>query len=156
MRKSKLDTPHVKKEVIQLATGESQSSIAQDIGVNRSQVSRFARREDDKPFLEQELMKLLEAVRDAVENIKKLVMGMQKIPQKDTRRRELAYKPCVDILRAGGIMPNAVQSPVITNIFQQNNHFSSTLVQEILQKYMTSSLVNWKPDGWAKDDHETP
>jgi transcriptional regulator with XRE-family HTH domain len=63
MKKSKLDNPPVKAEVVKrLATGESQSSIAEDIGLHRSQVSRLAKREDVKPFIEAEQMKLVEAV----------------------------------------------------------------------------------------------
>ena len=74
MKKSKLDSPHIKAEVIKrIAVGESQSRIAGDVGLHRSQVSRFARREDIKPFIEQEQLKLLEAVPDAVENLTGLV-----------------------------------------------------------------------------------
>lgn len=47
MKRSKLDVSHIKKEVIRrLAVGESQRSIAKDVGVDHSQISRFARRED--------------------------------------------------------------------------------------------------------------
>ena len=62
MKKSKLDNPHIKQEVVKrLAVGESQNAIAQDFGLNKSQVCRFAKREDIRPFIEQEQMNLLEA-----------------------------------------------------------------------------------------------
>ena len=155
MKKSKLDKPGFKQGVIKrLALGESQSGIARDVGVNRSQISRFAGREDIKPFPEQELMNLLEAVPDAVENIKKLVREMKGIPKKDTKRLELAYKACLDTLRAGGIMASPVQSQIITNTYQQNNHFQSPLVQETIRKH-TESLLNWKPEGWTEEDDKT-
>ena len=50
MKKSKLDTPHIKQEVVKrLAVGESQRSIAMDVGVDHSRISRFIRREDVNP-----------------------------------------------------------------------------------------------------------
>ena len=65
MKKSKLDKPGIKQEVIQrLAIGETQASIARDVGLDRSQVCRFARREEIRPFIEREQMKLVEAVPD--------------------------------------------------------------------------------------------
>ncbi len=75
MRKSKLEIPHIKEQVIKrLAVGENKKSIAKDVGLHRSQISRFANREDIKSFIEQEQMKLVEFVPDAVENVKELVI----------------------------------------------------------------------------------
>jgi transposase-like protein len=74
MRKSKLDSPHTKVRVVkQLAPGQSQSSIAKEVGLNQSQVCRFANREDIRTLIEQEQARLLEVVPDAVENVKDLV-----------------------------------------------------------------------------------
>ena len=58
MRKSKLDTPHIKEMVVKkLAVGESQESIAKDVGLNQSQVSRWiANREDIRSLIEQQQM----------------------------------------------------------------------------------------------------
>ncbi len=90
MRKSKLDVPHIKKQVIKrLATGEPQASIAKSVGLCQPQISRFANRGDIKPFIEQEQIRLAEAVPDAVDNVKELVKEMRDIPKKDIRRREL-------------------------------------------------------------------
>jgi predicted XRE-type DNA-binding protein len=47
VKKSKLDNPYIKEKVIkQLAVGESQNKIAEQVGLNQSQVSRFKNRED--------------------------------------------------------------------------------------------------------------
>jgi hypothetical protein len=44
-----------------LAVCETQKSIAKDVGLNQSQISRFAMREDIKPLIEQEQQKLISA-----------------------------------------------------------------------------------------------
>ena len=93
MKKSKLDNPPTKAEVIKrLAAGDSQGSIAEDIGLHQSQVCRFAKREDIRPFIEAEQIKLVEAVPDAVENVKELVRDMKNIPAKETKRRNLPIR----------------------------------------------------------------
>ena len=91
-------------------------------------------------------MKLVEAVPDAVENVKELVREMKAIPPKDIKRRELAYKASLDTLKAVGIMPSPVQSLLITNIYQKTNIFQTPLVKEILQKF-AKSLAGSEPDG---------
>ncbi|MGE5254140.1 MAG: helix-turn-helix domain-containing protein, partial [Planctomycetaceae bacterium] len=93
MKTSKLDIPHIRQEVVKrLAVGQTQADIARDFGLHRSQVSRFAKRADTRQFIEAEQMKLLEAVPDAVENVKGLVREMKDIPKGDTKRRELSYR----------------------------------------------------------------
>ena len=141
MKKSKLDRPPVKAEVIKrLATGESQSSIAEEVGLNRSAVNRFAKREDIKPFIEREQMKLVEAVPDAVENVKELVREMRNIPSKETKRRELSYKASNDLLKAVGIMPAQTQAPLIKCIFNDNRLIISPVVMELLSLQGTQVL----------------
>ena len=65
-------------------------------------------------------MKLVDAVPDAVENIKELVREMKDTPKKDIKRKEPAYKASVDVFRAVGIMPSPVQPQLITNIYSDN------------------------------------
>ena len=134
----KLDSPQIKETAIKrLAVGESQANIAQWVGVHQSQVSRFANREDVRTFIEQEQMKLIEAVPDAVENVKKLVREMKNIPKKEIKRTELGYKASHDVLKAVGLMPTPVQSQVITTIYNDNrNQTLLPLIQEILRKYL--------------------
>jgi hypothetical protein len=139
VRRSKLDNPHIKKEVVQrLAVGDRPKSIAKDVGLSSSQIYRFAKREDIKPFIEQEQIKLLEVVPDAVENVKELVREMKDIPKEEIKRRELSYKASLDTLKAVGIMPTPVQSQIITNIYQENNLIVSPAVQEIIRKHVRS------------------
>ena len=141
MKKSKLDRPPVKAEVIKrLAVGESQSSIAGEVGLHRSQVSRFAKREDVRSFIEEEQMKLVEAVPDAVENVKELVREMRNIPSKETKRRELSYKATQDVLKSVGIMPAQTQAPLIQNIYNDNRFLLSPVVIELLSKHGTQVL----------------
>lgn len=147
MRKSKLDIPHIKQEVVKrLAVGESPNSIAKDVELHPSQIYRFAKKEDVKPFIEEEQMKLLEVVPDAVENVKDLVREMKDIPKKETKRRELPYKASLDTLRAVGIMPSPVQSQIITNIYQQNNLQMSQLAQAILEEHVKSLMFHKDKD----------
>ncbi len=137
MKKSKLDNPHIRQEVVKrLAVGESKAAIARDFGLHRSSVSRFAKREDIRPFIEQEQMKLVEAVPDAVENVKELIREMKDIPKGDTKRRELSYRASLDTLKAVGIMPSPVQSQVITTIYnEQRNQIIAPAVWELINKF---------------------
>src|SRR3990170_5155409 len=136
MRKSKLDTPHIKKEVIKrLAVGESQSSIANSVGLDQSQVSRFSSREDIRAFIEEEQKKLLEVVPDAVGNVMSLVREMKDIPAKDTKRRELSYKASTDVLKSVGLLPTPLQSQTLVNICSTKNVFMSPVMEDALKKY---------------------
>ena len=84
---------------------------------------------------------MVEAVPDAVDNVKTLVKEMKTIPEKDIKRRELSYKASIDTLKAVGIMPTPVQSQVISNIYQQNNLILSPAVQEIIDKHIKSLML---------------
>jgi len=148
VKKSKLDSPPIKKEVIQrLAVGESQERIARDVGLHQSQISRFVGREDVKPFIEQEQMRLLEAVPEAVQNVKELVREMKKIPKKEIKRRELAYKASLDTLKAGGIMP----SPFPSIVIQDNRTYNNPLLQQVLSVHFRS-LIGDDSGFQAEDD----
>ena len=136
MRRSKLDTPHIKKEVIKrLAVGEPQNSVAKDVGLDQSQVSRFSRREDIQAFIEQEQKRLLDVVPDAVENVMSLVREFKNIPAKETKRRELSYKASTDVLKSVGLLPTPVQSQTLVNICSTKNVFMSPVMEEALKKY---------------------
>jgi hypothetical protein len=136
MKKSKLDNPHIRQEVVRrLAVGEKKATIARDFGLHRFSVCRFAKKEAIKPFIAQEQMKLLEAVPDAVENVKELVGEMKDIPKGDTKRRELSYRASLDTLKAVGIMPSPIQSQVITTIYNdQRNQVIASVVWELLKQ----------------------
>ena len=55
---SKLDKLPVKQEVIhKLAVGEPQTSIAKQVGVNQSTISRFANKDEAQVLIEEEQLK---------------------------------------------------------------------------------------------------
>ncbi len=56
-KRARLDVPHVKTEVVKrLAVGETQTSIAEQFGVDQSQVSRFASKDEIRQLVEEEQM----------------------------------------------------------------------------------------------------
>jgi predicted transcriptional regulator len=154
VKKSKLDNPHIKKRVIQeLALGKSQGSIAKEVGVSQSQVSRFASRDDIKPFLEKEFMRLVELVPDALDNVEEVIKDkIENIPKNNIKRRKFVLDTSTDALKAVGIMPTPVQSQVITNIYQKNL-FITPAMQEILNNHLKSlmSFGKWE-ENTEKDD----
>jgi hypothetical protein len=142
-KKSKLEDPRIKQRVIQgLAICETQKSIAKDVGISPSQISRFSSKEEIKPFIEKEQMRLVEAVPDAVENVKELVTEMKSIPKKDIKRRELCYKASVDTLKAVGIMSTPIQSQVIAKIYNDNRMVLSPFLKGIIDEHLRK-LNEW-------------
>jgi hypothetical protein len=139
MKKSKLDAPHIKAQVVrQLATHQSQNSIAKEVGLNQSSVCRFANREDIIRLIEEEQARLLGVVPDAVQNMKDLVTEMPNIPKKDVKRRELSYKASKDVLKSVGLLPTPVQSQVFINLYQGNNQILSPVIMHILEQISKS------------------
>lgn len=136
MRKSKLELPHIKKQVIgDIVAGKSQSEVAREVELHPSQVCRFLKKEDVQELIEQESLRLLEAVPDAVQNVKDLVYGMKSIPKKDTKRQELAYKATSDVLKAVGLLPSSKESQVLINIYQQNIQTMNPVLVELLKRH---------------------
>ena len=101
----KLD--HVKDKVVKmLAVNEPQTGIAKQVGVNQSTISRFANKDEAQILIEEEQLKLVEALPDAVQNVKDLVEEMKDIPKDDIKRRELSYKASKDVLKATNVFPS--------------------------------------------------
>jgi len=145
MKKSKLDNPVIKESVIkQIAVGVPQKEIAKQVGLDRSQISRFSNRKDIKPFIEHEQLRLVEVVPDAVENVKNLVRGMKDIPEGENKRRELSYKATSDVLKSVGLLATPVHSQTLVNIYNNNSdiHFAPE-VMEILKRHLHENI----PDG---------
>jgi predicted transcriptional regulator len=139
VKKSKLEAPHIKERVIkQLAVGESQNSIAREMGLHQSQVSRFANREDIKSLIEHEQRRLLEAVPDAVQNIKDLVSDMKDIPKDNIKQRELSYKASKDVLKTVGLLPTPIQSQTLINLYQDNKAIISPKVMQMLVNHINN------------------
>ncbi len=116
----KLDSLHIKDNVVKkLAVGETQTSIAEKIGVNQSTVSRFANKDEARILIEEEQLKLAEVTPDAVQNVKDLVKEMPTIPKDDIKRRELSYKASKDVLKATNIFPSPQYAHSIYNYQDQ-------------------------------------
>ena len=128
----KLD--HVKDDVVKkLAIGKSQTSIAEQVGVDQSTISRFANKNEARARIEEEKLKLAEATPDAVQNVKDLVEEMKGIPKDDIKRRELSYKASRDVLKATNIFPSPqfAHSIYNDNRIQTQNNISPTITKLI-------------------------
>ena len=124
-RMARLDIPHVKTEVVKrLAVGETQTSIAEQFGVDQSQVSRFVAKDEIRELIEEEQKKLIDVVPDAVENVKTLVQEMKDIPKDDIKRLQLAYKASKDVLKAVGLFPTPQYAHSLTNIYNDNRRLN--------------------------------
>ena len=101
----KLD--HVKDKVVKMLTaGEHQTSIAEQIGVDQSTISRFANKSESRQLIAKEQEKLVKVLPDAVQNVKDLVKETKDIPKDDIKRRELSYKASKDVLKATNVLPS--------------------------------------------------
>jgi hypothetical protein len=135
VKKSKLDTPHIKGKIVkELAVGKSQNAIAQEIGMNQSNVCRFANRDDIKSLVEEEQKRLLKMTPDAVQVYIDLIT--EDIDKGDIKRRELQLKVCRDVLKSGGILPTPVNSQTLINIHDENKPILHPIVMEIISKHI--------------------
>ncbi|MBU1209262.1 MAG: helix-turn-helix domain-containing protein [Proteobacteria bacterium] len=136
MAKKILENEEAKETIAKaIAGGESQTAIAQTLGVSQSTISRLAKREDVKALIDAESLNLLGVLPDAVENVKELVREMKNIPEKETKRRELSYKASHDVLKAAGLMPTPVQSQVIQNIYNDNRIHVHPVIEALLKQH---------------------
>lgn len=129
-----LNNPQKRTEIIQgLACGKSQASISKQVGISQQHVSRIASRDDIQACVEQERLRLVEVIPDAVQNVKDLVTGMKHIPKNEIKRLELAYKATKDVLCSVGLL----KSPYI-NI--NNDNRQQTVIRPevfaIIGKYL--------------------
>ncbi len=136
---SKLNELPVKQEVVhKLAVGETQTSIAKQVGVDQSTISRFANKDEAQALIEQEQIKLAEAVPDAVQNVKDLVEEMKDIPKDDIKRRELSYKASKDVLKATNVFP----SPQYANNIYNDNSQNNTIITPAFQAFLDFQAKN--------------
>ncbi len=132
----KLD--HVKDDVVKkLAVGESQTSIAKQVGVNQSTISRFANKDEAQILIEEEQLKLVEVLPDAVQNVKDLVEEMKDIPKDDIKRRELSYKASKDVLKATNVFPSPQYAH---NIYNDNSQ--QTVISASYQAFLDFQADN--------------
>ncbi len=132
----KLD--HVKDKVVKmLAVGEPQTSIAKQVGVNQSTISRFANKDEAQILIEEEQLKLVEVLPDAVQNVKDLVEEMKGIPKDDIKRRELSYKASKDVLKATNVFPSPQYAH---NIYNDNSQ--QTVISPSYQAFLDFQATN--------------
>ncbi len=130
----KLDAQHIKNNVVKkLAVGETQTSIAEQIGVDQSTISKFTSKDDVRTLIEDEQLKLAEVTPDAVQNVKDLVEEMKDIPKDNIKSRELSYKASKDVLKATNIFPSPQFAHNIynDNRIQTQNNISPSIIKLI-------------------------
>ncbi len=128
----KLD--HVKDDVVKkLAIGKSQTSIAEQVGVDQSTISRFAKEDKNIQLIEEEREKLVRVLPDAVENVKTLVEGMKDVPEDNIKKLELCYKASKDTLKATGLFP----SPQFAHNIYNDNRTQTVVEPGIRELFST-------------------
>jgi hypothetical protein len=107
-------------------------------------VRTVLKRDEVKKFLEDEQLRLMEIVPQAVDNVKELVNGMRKIDLKDYGEKELSaygvdkrlgYEATRDSLKMSGIM-STEPSSITNNFYQKNQFIISPIVQEIINRHV--------------------
>ncbi len=131
---SKLNELSVRKEVAhELAIGKTQTDIAKQVDVDRSQISRFASKDKNKKLIEEAKENLIEVVPGAVRNVKDLVEEMPTLAKDDIDNRKLAYKASQDTLKATGLFPTQSNNYIKNQVNIQDN---STTISPAFQEYM--------------------
>ena len=135
MGKKMLESEAVKEQIAKaLVGGQSQAVIAQAVGVSQSTISRLANKGDVRALIERESLRLLEAVPQAVENVKVLVNEMPDIPKGDIKRRELSFKASKKVLESAGLLNTPSPSPTFVNIVNAGTTVISPVIDRILRE----------------------
>ncbi len=141
----KLD--HVKDDVVKkLAVGEPQTSIAEQVAVDQSTISRFASKDENRALIEEQKGELVKVLPDAVQNVKDLVTEMPTIPKDDTKNRELSYKASQDVLKATNIFPSPQFAHNIYNDNRQQTQIISPNVLDMFAQHAKSLIDNGEED----------
>jgi hypothetical protein len=141
MKPSRLDAPGIREKVVRdLDLGRNKAEIAREVGLSRSQVSRYSQREDVRAELENLWMRLVEVAPDAVTNMQTLVRGMKK--SKNVKDRELAYKASLKVLEGTGILPSQAPTVLVQNIINNQTNIMDARSQEILSRYMAEDVLD--------------
>ncbi len=137
---SKLNELSIRKEVAhQLAIGKTQTEIGEQVGVDRSQISRFPNKDENKKLIEEAKENLVEVVPSAVQNVKDLVEEMPTLAKDDIDNRKLSYKASQDTLKATGLFPTQSNNFIRNQVNIQDN---STTISPAFQEYMDYKSKN--------------
>jgi predicted transcriptional regulator len=129
----------VKMEIAKALAGKvSQQTIADQLGVSQSTVSRLANKEDVKAMIEQETIRLLGSVPQAIDNIAGLVSEMPHMT--NVKEKELAFKATRKVLEAAGVLNSPSPSLGVVNVFQQNSVVLSPIVEAAIERLLSSPL----------------
>ena len=144
----KLD--HVKENLVKrLAVGEPQTSIAGQVGVDQSTISRFANKDEAQALIEKERLKLAEVLPDAVANVKSLVESMKDVPEDDVKKLGLCYKASTDVLKATNVFP----SPQYAHNIYNDNSTNNQIISSDFQKFIDfQAMQSNNDDGTPYDD----
>jgi transposase-like protein len=135
MAKKMLESEEVKEKIAKaLTAGESQTAIARTLGVSQSTISRLVNKGDVKALIERESLRLLEAIPQAVENLKALVNEMPNIPKKEIKRLEPSLKATIKMLESAGMLNTPSPSPTFVNIVNAGTTIISPVIERILQQ----------------------
>ncbi len=138
----KLDAQHIKNDVVKkLAVGEPQTSIAEQVGVDQSTISRFANVDEIRQLIEEEREKLVRVLPDAVKNVKALVEGMKNVPEDNIKKLELCYKASKDTLKATGLFP----SPQYAHNIYNDNRTQTVVDPAVMKLFSTDLAKNMQP-----------
>jgi hypothetical protein len=114
MRRPKLDQPNIKTMVLQgLILGQSQGSLAKALGYYRSQICRFAKRDDVKEIVQSVQIQIVaENLSKVAEWFTDLIQNEQQDPLKEL----MSFKASQQVLDLAGVL-----SP---SIHGRSNNFS--------------------------------
>ena len=138
-----------------LAAGQGQASVAKELGVSQPTVSRFARRKDIKPLIEEAATILVqEGLGPAVEVVldtlyESLEQGVVDDDHKRMKNllflRKLGLQVSENILRSVGVFPTHAPAPVIQKIVGgEGDQILLPVVREIL---IANSRLSFDPGG---------
>lgn len=105
MKKSKLEQPHLKARIIEgLASGETRAALAREVGLSRSAVSRFARKEEVQSLVEGLREELItKCLMKTFQNIQFAIDSYQSTT--DPQLKQHGFKASLEVMRGAGLLP---------------------------------------------------
>lgn len=108
--------------------------------VDQSRLSKYANREDIRREIEEQRLRLLDLVPDAISNVNSLVRGFKDLRPEQTKERSLGYEASKDLLRASGLYPSPVTSQTLVQIYNSDTPDGlSPEAMAILSKFLGHS-----------------